>query len=305
MRQMSGVLLVAATTIAAAAAFGQADSDLAVHISAQQTCVVGTLEVPCNAVGAKLLDQGTPRDAHIHLLSGTDSSYEAISAALTSLRDAGFTLKVGYVNVVTDSAPGATQTDSTATSTMMILQNFPFPFVDRNLAAQIGRSVIAAKYPFAVLSRNLPEVTDQGTLGWLRLRSVGGRRQRNYTEVSSRSRSQSERKTQRLRTYFLTVLVATPLLRRSGDKWNRIRVARDVTQIKLEQPLLSSMYRRDPRQGARTPSVGSMMGMLQRPYSWHSWPPSMGRQRPAGSDGREGRVAQDNNGNVYKVSVYN
>lgn len=125
MLQMPRLLLVAATTITNGAAFSQAQQDLSIHISSQQTCVVGRLDVPCNTVGAKLLEQGTPRDAHIHLLGSTDSSYEAISSALTSLRDAGFTLKVGYINAAQDSVPGATPTGATATSSMMILQQAP------------------------------------------------------------------------------------------------------------------------------------------------------------------------------------
>ena len=55
MLQMPRLLLIAATTITNGAAFSQAQPDLSIHISAQQTCVVGTLDVPCNTIGAKLL----------------------------------------------------------------------------------------------------------------------------------------------------------------------------------------------------------------------------------------------------------
>lgn len=44
-----------------------------------------------------------------------------------------------------DSPPG--------TGTMMFLRNFPGPFGDRSLAAELGRAVVSAKYPLAVLSR--------------------------------------------------------------------------------------------------------------------------------------------------------
>jgi len=166
MRQMPACLFVAATAIAVGAAASQTESDLQIHISGQQTCVVGALDVPCDTVGARLRDQGTPRDAHIQLIPGTESSYQAISAALTSLRDAGFQLKLGYINVAPDSVPVQTPTGFSAPSIMMILQNFPLPFVDRNLAAQIGRAVVAAKYPIAVLSSDVPEILDQGDT-WL------------------------------------------------------------------------------------------------------------------------------------------
>jgi hypothetical protein len=52
------------------------------------------------------------------------------------------------------------------TSIMMFLQNFRGPFVDRGLAAQIGRAVVSAKYPLAVLSSDAPQVSDQGE-AWL------------------------------------------------------------------------------------------------------------------------------------------
>jgi biopolymer transport protein ExbD len=63
-----------------------------------QTCLVGSLDVPCSDVGAKMRDQGIPLDAHIHLVADKDASYHTISAALVSLRDAGFRLKLGYID---------------------------------------------------------------------------------------------------------------------------------------------------------------------------------------------------------------
>lgn len=55
---------------------------------------------------------------------------------------------------------------ASGTSTMMFLQNFQGPFVDRGLAEQIGRAVVSAKYPLAVLSSDTPQVSDQGET-WL------------------------------------------------------------------------------------------------------------------------------------------
>jgi hypothetical protein len=52
------------------------------------------------------------------------------------------------------------------TSTTMFLQNFRGPFVDRSLAAELGRTVVSAKYPLAVLSLDTPQVLDQGET-WL------------------------------------------------------------------------------------------------------------------------------------------
>lgn len=98
MRQTFSLLLVAAMTLGVGATFGQSNSDVTIHISARQTCLLGSLDIPCSDVGAKMRDQGTPLDAHIHLVAGKDSSYQAINAALVSLRDAGFRLKLGYIN---------------------------------------------------------------------------------------------------------------------------------------------------------------------------------------------------------------
>jgi hypothetical protein len=110
------LLLAAATTLGACVSHGQANSDVTIHISLlRQTCLVGSADVPCSDVGAKLRDQGTPQDAHIHLIFDTSASpvslpthsaavsaYQTVSAALTSLSDAGFRFKLGYVNVRAD-----------------------------------------------------------------------------------------------------------------------------------------------------------------------------------------------------------
>jgi hypothetical protein len=98
MRQMSSLLLVAATTFGVGAASGQANSDMTIHISSRQSCLVGSLDVPCSYVGAIMRDQRIPLDAHIHLVVDKGASYQTISAALVSLRDAGFRLKLGYIN---------------------------------------------------------------------------------------------------------------------------------------------------------------------------------------------------------------
>jgi hypothetical protein len=37
-------------------------------------------------------------NAHIHLVDDKDANYRTISAALVSLRDVGFRLKLGYIN---------------------------------------------------------------------------------------------------------------------------------------------------------------------------------------------------------------
>jgi biopolymer transport protein ExbD len=95
---MSSLVLLAATTLGMGAAWSQPPSDVTIHVLARQTCLVGSLDVPCPDVGAKLRDRGISLDANIHVIADKHARYQAVSAALASLRDAGFRLKMGYVN---------------------------------------------------------------------------------------------------------------------------------------------------------------------------------------------------------------
>lgn len=74
----------------------QTEVAVQVHVSAE-TCLVGNVDVSCSDVGAKLRELGTPLDAQIHVIGDAHASYQATSAALQSLRSAGFKLKVGYI----------------------------------------------------------------------------------------------------------------------------------------------------------------------------------------------------------------
>jgi biopolymer transport protein ExbD len=87
-----------------AGARGQSASEVTVRVSARQTCLVGSIDLPCHDVGAKLREQGTSLNADIHVIADPHARYQAVSAALKSLRDAGFRLKVGYVIVGNDRA---------------------------------------------------------------------------------------------------------------------------------------------------------------------------------------------------------
>lgn len=72
-----------------------------VYVSAE-TCLIGNHDVPCSDVGTKLRELGTPLDAQIHVIGVAHASYKATSAALESLRSAGFQLKVGHINLKAD-----------------------------------------------------------------------------------------------------------------------------------------------------------------------------------------------------------
>ena len=98
MQQAPAFLLAALVTLVANPLPAQTETTVHIFISAE-TCVIGNLELPCGDVGAKLRELGTPLDAHIDLSGHSHTSYEAMRAAIESLRRAGFKLKMGYVNV--------------------------------------------------------------------------------------------------------------------------------------------------------------------------------------------------------------
>jgi hypothetical protein len=66
------------------------------------------------------------------------------------------------MNATVGPTSAQTPTPSSAPSPIMILENLVGPFVDRNLAARLGRDVIAAKYPIAILASSAPQVSDEG-----------------------------------------------------------------------------------------------------------------------------------------------
>jgi hypothetical protein len=98
MHRVLAFLLVALSTLGSSPLPAQTETAVHIRISAE-TCQIGRLDVACSDVGAKLLELGTPLDAHIHVSGDTHASYSATSAALESLRSADFKLKIGYINV--------------------------------------------------------------------------------------------------------------------------------------------------------------------------------------------------------------
>lgn len=97
MRQALALLLTALVTLESSLLPAQTEKTYV--LVAAETCKIGNLSVPCSDVGAKLRELGTPLDADIHLRADPKAKYEAVSAAIASLRDAGFKLKMGYINV--------------------------------------------------------------------------------------------------------------------------------------------------------------------------------------------------------------
>jgi biopolymer transport protein ExbD len=98
MHQACASIMVALVILGSSSSPAQTETAVQVRISAE-TCQIGKLDVACGDVGAKLVELGTPLDAHIHVSGDAHASYSATSAALESLRSAGFKLKIGYINV--------------------------------------------------------------------------------------------------------------------------------------------------------------------------------------------------------------
>jgi biopolymer transport protein ExbD len=97
MHQAPAFLLAALATLGPSSLPAQTETMVHIHVSARD-CLIGTLNVPCSDVGATLRELGTPLDAHIDLSGDAHATYGTISAAIWSLRSAGFRLKLGYIN---------------------------------------------------------------------------------------------------------------------------------------------------------------------------------------------------------------
>ncbi len=79
-----------------------AQSKIVIRLTAHQTCQIVDKEVACADVGAKLRAIHAKQDSDIHIIAGPTSSYQLVSATLTSLKEAGYRIKVGYVATGSD-----------------------------------------------------------------------------------------------------------------------------------------------------------------------------------------------------------
>jgi hypothetical protein len=98
MRKTPAFLLAVLMTLGSKSLPAQTKTAVDVLVSAE-TCLIDNLNVPCSDVGENLRKLRVPLDAHIHLSGDKRMTYSATSAALESLRRAGYKLKMGYVNV--------------------------------------------------------------------------------------------------------------------------------------------------------------------------------------------------------------
>ena len=94
----SQIIFAALAVVTSTALFAQTEVTVTVRV-ALQFCVAENVSVSCSDVRTTLRELRTPPEAHINFSVDKDARYEDVSAALGSIRDAGFKLKLGYVNV--------------------------------------------------------------------------------------------------------------------------------------------------------------------------------------------------------------
>ena len=99
---MRTTLLLLVLSAGSVVTSAHAQTTIVIRLTSQQKCQIVDEEVSCVDVGAKLHAMHVKQDSDIHVIAGPTSSYQLVSATLTSLRDAGYRLKVGYVTTGSD-----------------------------------------------------------------------------------------------------------------------------------------------------------------------------------------------------------
>jgi biopolymer transport protein ExbD len=81
-------------------ASAQMTQDCLITIHFDGTCEAAGLHVSCGEIGPKLRQAGIPADAHIRFNPDSPVRYDAVSATVQSVADAGFTnVKIGFITV--------------------------------------------------------------------------------------------------------------------------------------------------------------------------------------------------------------
>ena len=99
MHQVAAIVLTIFVTLSWNSASAQAVPSVNVQVRVGNSCELANLRIPCSDVGEKLRALGTPLNALVYLLPDAGSDFDSVSTALASLKAAGFTFKLGYVNV--------------------------------------------------------------------------------------------------------------------------------------------------------------------------------------------------------------
>ena len=99
---MRSTLLPISLSLIISVPAAQAQTAVLIRLTPHQTCQIGDEDLPCADVGSKLQAKHIPRDCDIHITADTTATFQQVYGALTSLRssltNAGYRLKVGYIN---------------------------------------------------------------------------------------------------------------------------------------------------------------------------------------------------------------
>jgi biopolymer transport protein ExbD len=94
------LLLVLASMALGQSVSSDADAGvLTIRISADGTCYFLDTSTTCDKLGQYLLSKHLAQNGHVHITVDKFSKYETIAATLESLQRAGFTEKLGFINI--------------------------------------------------------------------------------------------------------------------------------------------------------------------------------------------------------------
>jgi hypothetical protein len=108
MRRAAATLIALFAALLPDALPAQTKQECLITINSDGSCDAAGLHVPCREIGPKLREAGVPANALIRFRGdGTRGdptvSYDAVSAAIESVKHAGFTFKMGYINAQPES----------------------------------------------------------------------------------------------------------------------------------------------------------------------------------------------------------
>ena len=89
--------MLAGLAVACCASADLTGVKVSIRFTSQQTCLIGDVEVACSDVGSKLKAMHVPANADIHLNGDETVKYALVSSAVNSLRNAGYSTKVGVL----------------------------------------------------------------------------------------------------------------------------------------------------------------------------------------------------------------
>jgi hypothetical protein len=99
---MRAAPIVVCALLSTAITLAQPATSATVEILSNGSCRIGDIDVACSKVGSALHARRVPIHTVIRLHGDSGIQYEQVSVTLTSLRDAGYLTKLGYINSGSD-----------------------------------------------------------------------------------------------------------------------------------------------------------------------------------------------------------